>query len=805
MMFVSVLLAFALSLITGAVQLYVDFRGEEARVESLIEHIVESSSPPAARAIHTLDKDLAAEVVNGILAYGFIEQVTVWDEMGKVQAQVSKISPPSSTRWISDLASQLDKVYQAKVEFPNYDTSSYGILEIQINKDIALADFYHRYLIIASTSLLRTTVLILTLFAVFYQMLTRPLARLSREIQSINPDFPGEKRLTPIKYSGEHELGQVIESSNGLLDAVDLSLAKRRAVELALRKSEEHVRQIIDSLPVLVGARNREGVYIFANQALAKFLGVAVDDMQGKKVTDFSEMYLSDTSTIQSLDLKVIEAGSGFEVIEEVYLIDGRYRHYLQTHIMPLDFYDEVVSLAVSTDVTDQRRAQAKMEHMAYHDSLTNLPNRLHLVERLKHELRRAQRHNYFGAVLFIDLDQFKTINDSLGHPVGDAVLKEMAVRLTNSVREEDLVTRQGGDEFVVILTVLDSSAASAAIKAGEVAEKIRQQLSTPFFYGDMELRVTSSIGVVIYPDDKSTVHELLSFADTAMYQVKDKGRDAVEFFNEDMAHRVSRQLAMEGDLHRAIDGQQFELYYQPKVCTVTGKVKGAEALIRWNHPSKGMISPAEFIPVLETSGQIIEVGHWVIRSACLQLREWLAQGVWTEDMSLSVNISPRQFKSRTFVNDVVEILHEIKLPMHILDMEITEGVVIHGVGDAISTMEVLAKQGISFSLDDFGTGYSSISYLKRLPVSTLKIDQSFVRDITIDRSDRVLVETIVAMARLLSLNVVGEGVEDEEQLALLRSYGCHQYQGYYCSRPLPHAGFAEILSQSARGESKFT
>lgn len=803
MMFISVLLAFALGLLTGTVQLYVDFRDEEARVESLIERIVESSSPPAARAIHTLDRELSAEVVNGILAYDFIEKVTIWDEVGKIQAQVEKPRRLSNTRWISDYVSQLDKVYQAKIEFPSYDSNSHGILEIQIDKDIALADFYNRYVLVVSTSLLRTTVLILTLFAVFYHMLTRPLARLSKEIKSINPDYPGERRLTPIKYSGEHELAQVIESSNSLLDAVDLSLAKRRAVELALRKSEEHVRQIIDSLPVLVGARNRDGNYIFANQALAKFLGVAVDEMQGRNMTDFSDLYLSDMPHTQSLDLKVIEAGSGFEVIEEIYLIDGRYRHYLQTHIMPLDFYDEVVSLAVSTDITDQRRAQAKMEHMAYHDSLTNLPNRLHLVERLKHELRRAQRHNYFGAVLFIDLDQFKNINDSLGHPVGDAVLKEMAIRLNNSVRQEDLVTRQGGDEFVVILTVLDSDTAAAAIKAGEVAEKIRQQLSTPFFYGDMELRVTCSIGVVIYPDDKSTVHELLSFADTAMYQVKERGRDAVEFFNEDMAHRVSQQLAMEGDLHRAIDSHQFELYFQPKVNTHTGTIMGAEALLRWLHPIKGMISPAEFIPVLETSGQIIEVGNWVIQQACKKLRDWHAKDIWADGMSLSINISPRQFRNRSFVNDVVEILHEIKIPMHTLDMEITEGVVIQSVEETISTMETLAKQGISFSLDDFGTGYSSISYLKRLPVSTLKIDQSFIRDITIDRSDRVLVETIVAMARLLGLNVVGEGVEDAEQLELLRSYGCHQYQGYYCSKPLTETDFIAFLNEAKDAQSQ--
>lgn len=799
MMRISVLLAMVLGLLTATMQFYLDYKEEVAELDDLIERIMEASRPPTAKAIHTLDHELATEVVNGILSYDFVQRVVIRDEMGMILAQGERPPRQSNTLWLTTQIVEPVKNYEKLIRFPVFDKQSHGKMELLVDVDWGLASFYRRSGLVAGAGFLRNVILILLLFTVFYQVLAKPLARLAREIKSINPDHPGEKRLTPINYSGEHELAQVIDSSNSLLDAVDLSLAKRRAVELALRKSEEHVRQIIDSLPVLVGARNRDGIYIFANHALAKFLGSTVEDMQGCSIHDFSEYYLSDISRVQALDLKVIESGSGVEVIEEIYVINGRQRHYLQTHIMPLDFYDEVVSLAVSTDVTEQRRAQAKMEHMAYHDSLTNLPNRLHLVERLEHELRRAQRHHYFGAVLFIDLDQFKNINDSLGHPVGDAVLKEMAARLLDSVRQEDLVARQGGDEFVVILTVLDTEASTAAIKAGEVAEKIRQQLSAPFYYGDMELRVTCSVGVVIYPDFKSSVHELLSFADTAMYQVKDKGRDAVEFFNEDMADQVSRQLTMEGDLHRAIETDQFELYFQPKVNTETNRIVGAEALIRWHHPNDGMVSPAVFIPVLETSGQIIEVGNWIVEQACTKLRDWFDRGLWQDGMALSVNISPRQFRHQGFVDDVCQILADVQIPHGALDMEITEGVVIQGVEETISTMRALSVLGVSFSLDDFGTGYSSISYLKRLPVATLKVDQSFVRDIPEDRSDRVLVETIIAMARLLGLNVVAEGVETREQLDLLRQYGCHQYQGYYISPPIPESEFIQLLAESQK------
>jgi EAL domain-containing protein (putative c-di-GMP-specific phosphodiesterase class I) len=361
-------------------------------------------------------------------------------------------------------------------------------------------------------------------------------------------------------------------------------------------------------------------------------------------------------------------------------------------------------------------------------------------------------------------------------------------------VRDEDLVVRLSGDEFVVVLTVLDQNIETAALRAGEISEKIRVVISQPCMYDNMELRVTCSVGVVVYPDKNNSVHELLRYADTAMYQVKEKGRDAIEFFNEEMAEKVSRQLVMEGDLHRALDEHQFQLFYQPKIDVTTGLITGAEALLRWQHPTKGTISPIDFIPVLETSGMIIDVGEWVLTESCKALVRWHDLGLWRTGMRLSVNISPRQFRRNAFVDDVVRILNTHKIPQNSLDMEITEGIVIQRVDDAITTMSVLSDYGISFSLDDFGTGYSSISYLKRLPVSTLKIDKSFIRDIIDDRNDRVLVETIITMGRLLDMVVVAEGVEEAEQLVILRKFGCHLYQGYLSSPAVSIEKFEILL-----------
>lgn len=799
---VGVVLAFTLGVLMSSVQLYLDFLGQEKALENLVNRVIEVATPPAARAVHTLDDDLSAEVVNGLLSYDFINDVTIADELGNILAQGHKEPRETATRWLTRQITEETKIYVAKLTIPGYGQAVAGTIRFAVDVDTALSDFFARSGLVVGAGVLRNMLLVLLLFVAFYLLLTQPLIRLAREIKAINPDQPGQRRLTPLSKDRRDELSQLVSSGNQLLDVVELSLAKRRAVELALRKSEAHVRQIIDSLPVLVGARNIDGRYIFANKALATFMGKTPEQMQNLHVSEIAVHSRSDVDDLLRLDFSVIKQGATMQVTEESCLSADGNRCFMQTHVVPLEFYDEIVALTVSIDITERKQTQAKIEHMAYHDALTNLPNRLHLVERLEHEMRRAQRHGYYGAILFIDLDQFKTINDSLGHPVGDQVLIQVAERLSVSVRDEDLVARLSGDEFVIVLTVLDQDMATAALKAGEIGEKIRQRISAPYHCEERELRVTGSVGVVIYPDKEHSVHELLRFADTAMYQVKEKGRDAIEFFNEDMANRVSSQLIMEGDLHRALENKQFELHFQPKINLKSGRIVGAEALLRWRHPDKGMISPGEFIPVLETSGLILDVGRWILEAACQALKFWCDQGLWQSGMRLSVNISPRQFRSNRFVDEVTRMLEETRIPLHSLDMEITEGIVIQSVDETINTMTTLAAHGVSFSLDDFGTGYSSISYLKRLPVSTLKIDQSFVRDIPEDRNDRVLVETMITMGRLLDMEVVAEGVENEAQLNLLKDYGCHYFQGYYCSPAVNMDSFVQLLRDDAREAS---
>ncbi len=791
---VGVVLGFVLGLLMTFAQLYWDYQNEKEYLELRISQLIEQATPTVSRAVVMLDDNLAKEVVTGILTYDFISRVGILDEQGEVLAEGEKPPRSADNSFFSYFIPQASKDYRSTFSVALYGDMLSATLYFTVDQAQAMANLASRSERQIYVGFLRSLILVFLLFIAFHLMLARPLIRVSKEIQSINVGEPGAKRLTPFPGRRHDELNLIVSNSNQLLDAVDLALAKRRTVEMALRSSEEHIRQIIDSLPVMIGARDHTGKYIFVNEAMAKFVGLEVEQMKDAHLSQFAKFLKTSVDDILRIDQQVIKYGHKIEQVAEMMFTDSGHMMYFQTHYVPITFYNQPAVLSVSVDITSQKRTQERMEHMAFHDALTNLPNRTQLVDRLEHEISRARRHGYFGAVLFVDLDQFKTINDSLGHPVGDEVLKQVSRRLKSCIRDEDFVSRLSGDEFVIALTVLDRDRTTAALKAGEIGEKVRAKVAEPYLYDNIELRITASIGVAVYPDENINVHEILRYADTAMYQVKEKGRDAIEFFNEDMANRVSRQLAMEGDLHKALEEGQFLLFYQPKVDVKTGTLIGAEALLRWQHPD-GFVSPADFIPVLETSGLIIDVGEWVLNEACDQLSRWIKQGFWKPGMALSVNVSPRQFRQKQFVSTVTEKLECFNIPAGALEIEITESIVIQNIDETIATMTVLASYGVGFSLDDFGTGYSSISYLKRLPVHALKIDQGFIRDILEDRSDRVLVETMITMGKLLGLDVIAEGVEHNEQLDLLKQFGCKSYQGYLFSRPVAHDEFVRFIS----------
>ncbi|MDT8990071.1 EAL domain-containing protein [Curvibacter sp. APW13] len=427
--------------------------------------------------------------------------------------------------------------------------------------------------------------------------------------------------------------------------------------------------------------------------------------------------------------------------------------------------------------IAQRREAEAHIQHLAHFDALTGLPNRLLLDDRCRTAIAAAHRAGSSVALMFLDLDHFKTINDSLGHRVGDAVLVELAHRLRQAVREQDTVSRLGGDEFVLLLP--DTEAEGAA----NVAAKILQTALEPFLLDGHELTVTPSIGIALYPQDGGNLEDLSRCADAAMYLAKEEGRNSFRFFTASVQARSERNLLLGNALRRALEREQLSLVYQPQLNLATGRLIGVEALVRWNHPELGPISPAEFIPVAESNGLILPIGEWVLRAAARQAAEWLQQG-WSP-WRVSINVSAVQFRHGNLPTLVREVLATENIPPHVLELELTEGVALYNSQQVSATMEQLADLGIPMAMDDFGTGYSSLSYLKRYKVSKLKIDQSFVRDIVHDPDDRAIVQAIIRMAHSLGLSTIAEGVETQEQIDFLHSQGCNQIQGYWLSKPL--------------------
>ncbi len=797
---ITLFLAFLLGSFLGVLQVYNEYVAHLNEQEEKITRALQMTRSTAQRAVETMDRKLAAEVISGLLTYDFIVDVQIFDPQGDLLASGAQTPPPTVLYRLIHFFTDPRGSYGINLDIAASGQEPGNRLTLQVDRYVSLLPYLERVGWTFISGLVRYGLLVAVLFIVFHSQLTRPLNRLVMRIDAADPSDPKRNRVRiPARHEND-ELGRIAFAINRSFEEVAELMAEKQAQQQVLKESERHKHLVIDSVPQMISARDAEGRFMFANQAAAGHFGLPVHALEGKRLQELElPMTPEQIDTFLEEDRKVLQSG------EESFLDEVCYRDaagnvgYWMIHRQPIDYYGKRIVMSVASDVTEQKNIQQQIRHQAYHDSLTDLPNRALLLETLHRELDRSRRHGYCGAVLFIDLDHFKKINDSLGHPVGDVVLQTVSQRLRGACRGEDTIARLGGDEFVIVVPELDSRMDKAASKAMDVAEKIRGLVALPIDAQDQWLNVTCSIGIAMFPETSVDVHGILRYADTAMYHAKGEGRDAIEFFSEAMAALVNRHLVLENQLRAAIEHDQFVLYFQPQVDCINNRIIGAELLLRWQHPEMGLVSPAEFIPILESSKLIIPVGLWVMRSAFVQLREWAASGVWQPEWKLGINISPRQFRDKTFVDDVKTLLLQTGVSPELIEFEITEGIVIHSLEEAVSIMERLRELGLRFSLDDFGTGYSSLGYLKALPVDAIKIDRTFVRDMCDDPHDAAIVEATLALSRRIGLVVIAEGVEQIDQLEQLRSLRCRSYQGFLYSRPVPAKDFEVLaLAQTA-------
>jgi len=567
-----------------------------------------------------------------------------------------------------------------------------------------------------------------------------------------------------------------------VLFAYDLTALKRIEQELAQQKA--HLASVVNAMPDMVFMKDTNGVYLSVNPVFERFAGRPERDVVGRN--DYDLTNAAEAERFRKYDQRAMQAWQPLVYEETLTFAEDGYQGQFETIKTPIrDLHGRVTGiLGVCRDITDRKRAEQEIERLAFYDALTGLPNRRLLLDRLQRSIAACQRTRNLGALLFIDLDNFKDLNDTLGHDMGDQLLAQVAARLVGSVREADTVARFGGDEFVVMLEALAPDLQNAATQAETVAEKLLASLNQPFDLDGAQHYSTPSIGITLFGDERLTVDELLKRADLAMYQAKAAGRNTQRFFDPDMQAAVNARSNLEADLRQGLARGELLVHYQP-VVDHHARLLGAEALVRWRHPQRGMISPGDFIPLAEQTGLILPLGQYVLQTACEQLQRW-SQHPDTAHLSISVNVSARQFRQPGFVAEVLQTLKNHNADPRQLKLELTESLLLGDIEDTIARMVQLKSEGVGFALDDFGTGYSSLSYLKRLPLDQVKIDQSFVRDVLTDPNDAAIVRTILALAKSLDLEVVAEGVETTGQLSFLRLHGCEGFQGYLFGRPGP-------------------
>lgn len=562
---------------------------------------------------------------------------------------------------------------------------------------------------------------------------------------------------------------------------IDIDLAEIKQLQKELLTQHNFLKTIFDVIPDLIWSYDTEGKYLACNVMFERFIGAKEEDIIDLTSFDYTE------NTFQQKSLST--------EVDFLTFADKSHKGLFETTKTPMrDEEGNVIGiLCRSHDITEHKEREQQLITFAHFDCLTGLANRTLFMERLTQLTKRRQdKYKSISAVLFIDLDRFKEINDTKGHSIGDQVLSLVALRLKAVIRESDTLARFGGDEFTILLEQIHSP-----VDASNIAQAVLDTLKAPILIDQYQFHITASIGITIFPDDADNAERLLSFADIAMYKAKENGKDNYAFYTEDLSKQAFERVLLENNLRRAIKNNEFILYYQPQIDATNKKTIGAEALIRWNAPNLGLISPFQFISAAETSGQIIEIGGWVLQQAMTDMSDWRKNGLNIK--TVSINLSVKQLNDDSLITKISQALKESRCKPEWVEFEITEGYAMSKPEETIIVLEKIKNLGCKLSLDDFGTGYSSLAYLKRLPVDKLKIDQSFVRDIPGDSDDEAIVKAVILIAQSMHLEVIAEGVENIKQQNFLLEHGCYHSQGYLYAKPMPKELFEEFLSSNEK------
>ena len=617
------------------------------------------------------------------------------------------------------------------------------------------------------------SILVATLFSLGVTLRLRRVNAGARALRS------GQLRQA-IAVNSQDEIGDLAQTLNALAQDLDHSQAALRTQNERLNRSVSHLETLLKGVnTILWEADLQTGHWLFMRGNPDIIPGVPPDQLCDAPMREvrihhedrpkWRAAHRNANTQVQSIDYRFRDTQGGWCWLRDIF---SSARNDQQQPVLR----------GLTLDVSAQKQAEQEIRRLAFFDSLTELPNRSLLYDRLRLCLAHSQRQGRYGGILFLDLDNFKDINDTLGHDVGDILLRQVANRLRGGLRDSDSLGRLGGDEFVVIVNDLDADYEQATLQLDALGRKLMRLLAEPFHLGAHERHCTPSIGAALFDGKNVGVEDVLKQADLAMYEAKNMGRNTLCFFERRMQESVRSRASIEADLRKALERGEFFLLYQPHI-GASGAILGAEALLRWRHPEQGLISPAQFIPVAEQTGLIIPLGQWVLETACCQLAVW-DQRVETQPLRLAVNVSAKQFRHPEFIPQLEDLLRRTRARADNLTLELTESMLLDNTEDVITRMNSLRSLGIRFALDDFGTGYSSLAYLKRLPLSILKIDQSFVRDILIDPNDAAIARMIITLAQTLSLEVIAEGVETAEQRDTLLDMGCQQFQGYFFGRP---------------------